>query len=63
MNDTAGTVSTSIDNSEGMSYLSTLPKRLVSVYMPLFVIVFVLLFPFYWMGITAVKPKKSVARS
>ncbi len=60
MNDTAGTVSTSIDNSEGMSYLSTLPKRLVSVYMPLFVIVFVLLFPFYWMGITAVKPKNQL---
>ncbi len=46
------------DQSEGMSYLSTLPRRLVTLYMPLSLIVLVLLFPFYWMTVTAVKPKE-----
>src|ERR1700710_2561701 len=45
-----------IDNSEGMSYLQSLPRRLVTLYLPLSIIVFVLLFPFYWMGLTAIKP-------
>ncbi|MFG1347903.1 carbohydrate ABC transporter permease [Xanthobacter autotrophicus DSM 431] len=44
------------DNSTGMSYLDSLPKRLVTVILPLLVFVFVLLFPFYWMAITAIKP-------
>src|SRR6478736_2692758 len=42
--------------SEGMSYLESLPRRIVTVYLPLAVFVIVLLFPFYWMAITAVKP-------
>ena len=46
------------DDTEGMSYLSTLSQRLVNVYTPLLLIVVVLLFPFYWMVITAVKPKE-----
>lgn len=46
------------DESEGMSYLSTLPRRLVTLYLPLALIVLVLLFPFYWMTVTAVKPKE-----
>ena len=46
------------DESEGMSYLSTLPRRLVTLYLPLSLIVLVLLFPFYWMTVTAVKPKE-----
>jgi multiple sugar transport system permease protein len=46
------------DDSDGMGYLSTLPQRLVTVYMPLGLIVFVLLFPFYWMVVTAIKPKE-----
>ena len=46
------------DHSEGMSYLETARSRLVTVYLPLFLIVFVLLFPFYWMVVTAVKPKE-----
>jgi multiple sugar transport system permease protein len=46
------------DHSEGMSFLSTLPQRVVRTYIPLALIVFVLLFPFYWMGITAIKPKE-----
>ena len=46
------------DHSEGMSYLSTLPQRVVRTYIPLVLIVFVLLFPFYWMTMTAIKPKE-----
>jgi multiple sugar transport system permease protein len=46
------------DLSEGMSYLSTLPRRLVSLYLPLGIIMIVLLFPFYWMTMTAIKPKE-----
>jgi multiple sugar transport system permease protein len=46
------------DASEGMSYLSTLPQRLVTLYLPLALIMLVLLFPFYWMAVTAVKPKQ-----
>ncbi len=44
------------DHSEGMSYLQSLPRRLVTLYLPLSLILFVLLFPFYWMALTAVKP-------
>ncbi|HEU5017948.1 MAG TPA: carbohydrate ABC transporter permease [Pseudolabrys sp.] len=44
------------DPHEGMSYLETLPRRLVTLYLPLSIILFVLLFPFYWMGLTAIKP-------
>ncbi|MBB6310317.1 carbohydrate ABC transporter permease [Xanthobacter tagetidis] len=44
------------DNSTGMSYLDSLPRRIVTVFLPLLIFVFVLLFPFYWMAITAVKP-------
>src|SRR5256885_15358888 len=39
-----------------MNYLSTLPRRLVTVYLPLAVFLIVLLFPFYWMIITTLKP-------
>jgi multiple sugar transport system permease protein len=44
------------DDTEGMSYLDTRLRRLVTLYMPLALIVFVLLFPFYWMALTSVKP-------
>jgi multiple sugar transport system permease protein len=44
------------DHSEGMSYLQSLPRRLVTIYLPLSLILFILLFPFYWMALTAVKP-------
>jgi multiple sugar transport system permease protein len=46
------------DDSVGMNYLATLPQQIVTVYTPLLLIVFVLLFPFYWMVITALKPKE-----
>jgi multiple sugar transport system permease protein len=44
------------DRAEGMSYLDTVPRRLVTLYLPLGIIVIVLLFPFYWMALTAIKP-------
>jgi multiple sugar transport system permease protein len=43
-------------DSLGMNYLVSLPRRVVAVYLPLLVFVVVLLFPFYWMTITALKP-------
>ncbi|MCQ2006063.1 carbohydrate ABC transporter permease [Rhizobium sp. NRK18] len=45
-----------VDDAEGMSYLNRLPRRIVTIYLPLAIFVFVLLFPFYWMAITAIKP-------
>ncbi len=48
------------DETEGMSYLSNLPRRVVLIYIPLAIFVFVLLFPFYWMAITAVKPNSQL---
>jgi multiple sugar transport system permease protein len=44
------------DHLEGMSYLDRTPARLINLYLPLILIVIVLLFPFYWMALTAVKP-------
>ena len=48
------------DESVGMSYLNRTPQRLLTVYLPLLVFVFVLLFPFYWMTITALKPNSEL---
>ena len=44
------------DNSEGMSYLDGGIRKLIYVYLPLAVIMFVLIFPFYWMVLTSIKP-------
>jgi multiple sugar transport system permease protein len=43
-----------------MSYLESLPRRLVTLYLPLFVILIVLLFPFYWMVLTSIKPDEQL---
>jgi len=48
------------DHSEGMSYLHTLPRRLITLYLPLAIILIVLLFPFYWMALTAIKPDEQL---
>jgi multiple sugar transport system permease protein len=48
------------DDSEGMSYLESLPKRLITLYLPLFIILIVLLFPFYWMALTSIKPDEQL---
>ena len=42
--------------TEGMTYLESLPRRVVTLYLPLGIFVFVLLFPFYWMTTTSLKP-------
>ena len=42
--------------SEGMDYLERLPRRVVTLYLPLAVFLFALLFPFYWMTTTTLKP-------
>jgi multiple sugar transport system permease protein len=39
-----------------MAYLESVPRRVVTLYVPLAVFLFVLLFPFYWMAITSFKP-------
>ena len=44
------------NDSQGMSFLDTMPRRVVTIFIPLGIFVFVLLFPFYWMAITAFKP-------
>src|SRR5437868_9657543 len=43
-------------DSTGMDYLVSLPRRFVTLYVPLAAFLIVLLFPFYWMVITAFKP-------
>lgn len=39
-----------------MDFLVSMPRRWVTVYIPLLLMLFVLLFPFYWMGMTSFKP-------
>ncbi len=48
------------DDSQGMGYLDTARTRWMTVYTPLGIFVFVLLFPFYWMIITSVKPNNEL---
>jgi len=47
-------------NTVGMDYLESPMRKAVRVYLPLGVFVFVLLFPFYWMAITAFKPNNEL---
>ncbi|MBK0022806.1 carbohydrate ABC transporter permease [Ochrobactrum sp. SD129] len=56
-NQASGTLT---DDTQGMSYLNRLPGRVVTVYIPIALFIFVLLFPFYWMAITAVKPNSQL---
>jgi multiple sugar transport system permease protein len=53
-------MSTQEDDTQGMGYLDTSAKRWVTLYAPLGIFVFVLLFPFYWMVITSFKPNKEL---
>ncbi len=48
------------DHRSGMDYLENLPRKVVVVYLPLFIFVFVLLFPFYWMAICAFKTNEEL---
>jgi multiple sugar transport system permease protein len=45
-----------LSDSVGMSYLETPSRKAVTIYLPLVAFLIVLLFPFYWMAITSVKP-------
>jgi multiple sugar transport system permease protein len=45
-----------VDTVEGMHFLDTRMRRLWTLWLPLAVFLFVLLFPFYWMAATAIKP-------
>jgi len=44
------------DDIVGMSQHDTMARKILVIYLPLAVFLFVLLFPFYWMAITAIKP-------
>jgi multiple sugar transport system permease protein len=57
MTDTAKpAVAAAVADTAGMAYLENLPRRLVTLYIPLSIFIVVLLFPFYWMGVTTFKP-------
>ena len=48
------------DDVVGMDFLQSLPRRWVTTYIPLLIFVFVLLFPFYWMVVTSLKPNEEL---
>jgi len=45
---------------QGMDYLASLPRRVVTLYVPIGAFLLVLLFPFYWMAITTFKPNEEL---
>ena len=47
-------------DSTGMGYLATRRHRLVAVWLPIAMFLVALLFPFYWMAITAFKPNEEL---
>jgi len=51
------------EQTAGMDYLVSIPRRVVTVYVPLAVFLIVLLFPFYWMAITSFKPNAELLSS
>jgi multiple sugar transport system permease protein len=48
------------NDSVGMDFLDSLSRRWVTTYIPIGMFLFILLFPFYWMGITAFKPNNEL---
>ena len=52
--------STTATDSVGMGFLETRSRKFFTVYVPLAVFLFVLLFPFYWMVITTLKPNEEL---
>ncbi len=44
------------NQSQGMDFLVSLPRRWVTIYIPLILMLIILLFPFYWMTMTSFKP-------
>ena len=49
-----------VTDSKGMDFLETRRSRFVTLWLPLSVFLFVLLFPFYWMVITTLKPNEEL---
>ncbi|HTN49857.1 MAG TPA: carbohydrate ABC transporter permease [Burkholderiaceae bacterium] len=47
-------------DTQGMNYLVSLPRRVVTIYVPLAAFLFILLFPFYWMAVTTFKPNEEL---
>ena len=47
-------------DTQGMRYLETASRRFFTLWLPLSVFLFVLLFPFYWMVITTFKPNEEL---
>ena len=47
-------------DEEGSDYLITHTRRFVTIYLPIVMIIFILLFPFYWMGLTSIKPNAEI---
>lgn len=58
--DAAATPATASTDSQGMKFLESTPRRVVTLWLPLAVFLFVLLFPFYWMAITTFKPNEEL---
>jgi multiple sugar transport system permease protein len=50
----------STTDSTGMGFLDSPLRKALSVYLPLAIFLFVLLFPFYWMTITTFKPNNEL---
>lgn len=48
------------NQNQGMDFLTSLPRRWITVYIPLILMLIILLFPFYWMGMTAFKPNEEL---
>jgi len=48
------------NESQGMQFLESLPRRWVTTYIPVGLFLFGLLFPFYWMTTTAFKPNEEL---
>ena len=57
---TASIATPEVTDTQGMNYLVSLPRKLVTVWLPLTVFLIVLLFPFYWMVITTFKPNEEL---
>jgi multiple sugar transport system permease protein len=47
-------------DTQGMDYLVSLPRKVVTIYLPLAAFLIVLLFPFYWMVMTSFKPNEEL---
>lgn len=60
MTDRTALEKTATDDAGGMDYLVSLPRRVVTIYLPLSIFVFVLLFPFYWMTVTSIKSNEEL---